>query len=495
MSSCLICCEDFNLYKHCKISCPSCSFSACRSCCQTYILSNSQTICMNRTKNSDGTFICQKPWSRKFVTDNFPKSWVINQWKNMNANLAVEKERALMPATVPIAEQHKKIKHLKNTITQVKHDIKDLYRSTSIQDQTEKHEFRNQIKLLFQRRCHAYSQISKINNDIRDNKNKVITDVKYYGKKCPDENCRGYLSDQWKCGICDMWTCRDCYVIKGSTSDSEHTCDPNTLATAKLLDKDTKPCPKCYTPIHKITGCDQMWCTQCHTAFSWKRGTIETRIHNPHYYEWQRQQNKGTAPRVIGDFECGRDIADRHLHTYIHSLFSSTNFHIFLNANQIDECDSFLQFFMTIIRKTIQLSTHDNIYFQPDNIVDNQTLRIRYLLEEITEKQFTSKVHSAYKKNEKKRDIYNVIQLQVQGVTDIIYRIVDVLRKECDSDNPLEVSIYPHTLTKINNMAKEISALTQYSNSILEEISTTYQCKKWTISYNHNLKHNWKVLI
>ena len=87
--------------------------------------------------------------------------------------------------------------------------------------------------------------------------------------------------------------------------------DPDTKATAELLSKDTKPCPKCSIPIHKLEGCDQMWCTQCHTGFSWKRGTIENRIHNPHYYEWQRQNNGGQAPRNPGDFECGRDIADR----------------------------------------------------------------------------------------------------------------------------------------------------------------------------------------
>ena len=132
------------------------------------------------------------------------------------------------------------------------------------------------------------------------------------GRKCPDENCRGFLSTQWKCGLCEKWACPECHVIKGDTRDADHTCDPDTLATAQLLSKDTKPCPKCSTPIHKIEGCDQMWCTQCHTGFSWKRGTIENRVHNPHYYEWQRLNGGGRAPRNVGDFECGRDIGDHN---------------------------------------------------------------------------------------------------------------------------------------------------------------------------------------
>ena len=130
------------------------------------------------------------------------------------------------------------------------------------------------------------------------------------GRPCPKENCRGFLSSQWKCSVCDMWTCPECHQLKGFTRDAHHTCNPDDVATAKLLNSDTKPCPSCRTPIHKLVGCDQMWCTQCHTGFSWRSGAIQTRVHNPHFFEWQRQNNGGVAPRRPGDFECGRDLGD-----------------------------------------------------------------------------------------------------------------------------------------------------------------------------------------
>jgi hypothetical protein len=52
-----------------------------------------------------------------------------------------------------------------------------------------------------------------------------------------------------------------------------------------------------------------MFCTACNDcAFDWVTGRIETVIHNPHYYEFQRQRNGGQAPRVAGDILCGREV-------------------------------------------------------------------------------------------------------------------------------------------------------------------------------------------
>ena len=60
----------------------------------------------------------------------------------------------------------------------------------------------------------------------------------------------------------------------------------------------------CTAAIFKISGCDQMWCTQCHIAFSWKTGQKVTGvIHNPHFYQWQR--NNGGATQNPNAVHCG----------------------------------------------------------------------------------------------------------------------------------------------------------------------------------------------
>jgi len=468
MESCLICCEDFNQSNHKQVSCPWCQFAACRSCCQTYILDQDETVCMNKAKKPDGTFICQKVWTRKFVTDTFPKIWVNREWKAMNYRVAVEREKALLPATVSVVENRKEIDRMKAEVEEITREMRRL----------------TNRRWALQQQIQAGGSV-------------VTTEVKSFGHKCPDEECRGFLSTQWKCGMCDKWTCPDCHVIKGTSRDAEHTCDPDVKATAQFLAKDTKPCPKCSTPIHKIEGCDQMWCTQCHTAFSWRRGTIETRIHNPHYYEWQRQQNGGAAPRNFGDFECGRDLADQRANRYIHDILSRVGIMDYLSTSQKAQMETVTKYLPQFIRKTIHLQLHDGERFRTDNVVDNLEVRVRYLKKDITDKQFASKVHAAYKAHEKKKDIADVIQLQVQGVTDIVYRIADFLKntvapKKNDLGQMCYIKMKPEWCDEVCNMFSEIKQLTEYSNGILEQHAKTYGCKTWKIAYKEN---QWKVLI
>lgn len=465
MESCLICCEDLNQSNHKQVSCPWCQFAACRSCCQTYILDQDETVCMNKGKKPDGSYICQKVWNRKFVTDNFPKNWVNKEWKAMNSRVGVEREKALLPATMAVVESRKEIKSMEEEVKQI--DI--------------------QIRQLQDRKWALRQQIAAGGSVVNAKADTV-------GRKCPDEECRGFLSSQWKCGLCDKWTCPDCHVIKGNSRDAEHTCDPDVRATAQLLAKDTKPCPKCSTPIHKIEGCDQMWCTQCHTAFSWRRGTIETRIHNPHYYEWQRQQNGGAAPRNLGDFECGRDLADQQANHFITRILGASKMFDNLSSHDKLIMEHLCKEIPIIIRKTIHLQLHDGLRFRTNNVVDNLEIRVRYLNKDITNKQFASKVHATYKAHEKKKDIADVIQLQVQGITDIIYRIADCLKTNCQKQVDGVSKLFKmneQTNKQIQNMFSEVKQLTDYSNGILREHAQTYECKTWRISYETG---SWKVL-
>ena len=124
----------------------------------------------------------------------------------------------------------------------------------------------------------------------------------------------------------------------------------------ELLLSDTKPCPKCFSPIYKIEGCDQMWCTKCRTPFSWKRGTILTgAIHNPHAVRWQREH--GELHRELRDVPCGGLVSMRffrrlppHVHRKIQKIHRKiTNIEYILDLPYIGFDDLRRQFVLNEI--------------------------------------------------------------------------------------------------------------------------------------------------
>ena len=140
-------------------------------------------------------------------------------------------------------------------------------------------------------------------------------------RKCLVPNCRGYLNDNWQCGLCSSFTCSKCLCLKAELNDKNHKCSKEMLETVSLLQENTKPCPKCFTPIYKNKGCNQMWCTQCHFAFDWETGKVQKNFHNPHFVEYQQQNNR-TIPRSNGDVECNRSLEDSSLKKSLCKKFS-----------------------------------------------------------------------------------------------------------------------------------------------------------------------------
>jgi hypothetical protein len=113
----------------------------------------------------------------------------------------------------------------------------------------------------------------------------VLSDKSRVDRPCPTEGCLGFLSLQdYACTCCGASFCKECDTPLKKTRVGVHSCDPDTLASIMVVVKETRPCPQCRVPIQKSEGCDQMWCTRCHTAFDWTslRVLPSSSIHNPH---------------------------------------------------------------------------------------------------------------------------------------------------------------------------------------------------------------------
>lgn len=439
--TCNICCDDYNKSTRSKVCCPYCDFDVCRTCCETYILSENSPKCMKPE--------CAKEWTRKFLRENFTNVFLTSKYKEHLENLLFDQEKALMPATQPLVEEKIRKKNLKKQISEIDKLIFDLEK---------------------QKRQLEYSAQfgPSVSSAEKEERAKFV-------RQCPANGCRGFLSTQWKCGICEQWSCPDCHELKGPDRDCQHTCDPNNLETAKMLAKDSKPCPKCQSLIFKISGCDQMWCTQCHTAFSWKTGKLEKNIHNPHYYEWQRKNGGGAAPRNPGDIECGRELAhytsDRintlakkhsDLHKFekkeVPSYYGSSR----KEFRNIDTYSENIRLLQNIIRNIIHNTRVELPNFQTDYVAKNQDLRVEYLEGIISEDFFKISIQRNDKKNRKNTEIAQVLQLANTAITDIVYRIMDNLDKSASGQH------------KLATLMLEFDQIRDYCNDIFRDISFTY---------------------
>jgi hypothetical protein len=261
--------------------------------------------------------------------------------------------------------------------------------------------------------------------------------------KCPDEECKGFLSSSYKCGTCSKYFCSDCHVNKNERNDETHVCDEDAKATISLLKLDTKSCPKCMTPIYKVSGCDQMWCLTCKTAFSWNTGKIDDGyIHNPEYFRYMRENNlnieRNPLDRQDGGGHCAR------LPNYYRLIF--------LNQPFIDQ---------KIIEKWYRLVSHVKDYEMPqlpNNLgnIDHSDLRIKYLMNEITEQSWKKTLKMRIKKNEKNHDIYQVYDLFCQVMTENF--IVYINNKDIVMFNDESSKILNYANNIVDNINKKYSS-------------------------------------
>lgn len=427
--TCVICVESFNQAKHKPICCAYCQFEACRSCCETYLLNETVEKCMSAS--------CGKTWTRKFITDNFVNSFVTGPLKKHKEDVLFEKERALLPATQELVEEQLRKENLAEL---VKEEVAKILA----------------IRIEYAEKRRVINQKS---SDFRNNKIARKTFI----RACPEENCLGFLSSQWKCGLCSKWACPECHVVLGLHRDCGHKCNPDDVATAKLLASDTKPCPKCSTSIFKIDGCDQMFCTQCHTAFGWKTGNIEYNIHNPHYFEWLRKNRNENPERNPLDIVCGQEI--------------DFNFTVHMNdmLNKKKPLIDTVTKVMNLCRQIIHIRAVELPKFFVDDVTDNQSLRIQYMRNKLNEQEFKSKLFTSQKNHDIKREIRDVLIMFLNVVTDIIYRYYEQLK-------------ISKTSVQVNNcrfVMNDVNPLILYVQECFDNISENFKSAKYIIKIDH----------
>jgi hypothetical protein len=380
---------------------------------------------------------CNKAWNIDFMVASFTKSFINNTLKEHREHQLYEREIAMLPATQPIVERALNVKH---------HE--DIRKDLSAQlSELKKQQFKIQSCINDQN-----DAIGQLYNQ------KPETEKRPFMRHCPFDNCRGFLNTQYKCGICNNFTCPECHELKGLVKDIEHVCNPENVATAKLLAKDTKHCPNCAIPIHKIIGCNQMFCTGCNTAFDWVTMRIVTGvIHNPHYFELQRKLGVGNV-RPIGDVPCGGLPEIRQLDAALKIINPK------LNTSNVGGTS-----LVTLTQWLTHMHEYERRRYIVNNITDNVDLRVKFMMHELTPEAFKKTLQQREKARSKKIEIEQVIAMTYTVAGDILRGILRAFDEE-----------------EVTERMDELERLVVYAQISMGEIANKYTCSVPSMVYIFN---------
>jgi hypothetical protein len=288
--------------------------------------------------------------------------------------------------------------------------------------------------------------------------------------KCPNEDCRGFLSTGYKCKLCDTKVCSKCLAIKDMGATVEHECNPDDVKTTDAIKKETRPCPKCAVRIFKISGCDQMWCTQCNIAFSWKSGReVGGTVHNPHYYEWMRKQNL-SGIRNPGEIVCGGIPNFRHLSVamLVYSTYISKEYSALIS-----------QYHRGVSH--IHYAVLGPLRTGINNVIDNSDIRVRYLMNEIDDKSFASTI--SRRDNIRQKNIAMVRLFEMYN-TVLIERFNTFLAL-C-GEYPIRSKSFPEWSPAhqkaLEDLIETPKNIRKYCNDELKKISINYNMKVYIIT-------------
>lgn len=257
--TCTICSSEKSKY----IDCQYCQFSACDSCWKQYF---------NTLATPPKCMGCKAEWQHEYLITLFPKKFM-NELSKKEAERLWSHQWQLMPQTQQ--EMENQLRQEQSLRALVFLDQVDTY---LVKSALPKETVIN-IKSLIDKELREFIVVE---NDTA--KTETEKEVKFI-KHCPKENCNGFLSTGYKCGLCQVKVCSKCLEMK----EDDHECTEDNLKSAEMIKKDSKNCPKCGVGIYKISGCNDMWCVHCNTRFCWRTLKVmdsSKGVHNPHYFEY-----------------------------------------------------------------------------------------------------------------------------------------------------------------------------------------------------------------
>ena len=553
-----------------EITCLYCNYKACSNCIKMYLLSKIIPQCMNCNRMWDWDFL-YKNFSKSWITteySNHEKKNLLDKEKSMLPLAVAEIEKRKIQKRISELIVSFNINDRRGE--SVNYWINDIQKNIQInqrmleEKELEYYSYINDkktTKIYEKKKSRLWNDITKIKGIINDQKlslekeyickeeysmirdrckkeleelgyntsTNIIKEVKKitYHRPCPGVDCKGFLNNHWNCGICNIKVCKDCHEIitenqylllkqkekeeksNSVTKDDEiHVCNPDTVETVKLLKKDTKNCPGCKALIYKIDGCDQMFCVECKTSFSWKTGEIEKgRLHNPHYYEWLRKTSKDgqirreegdtrTNNRILNPTEfCGGENPLLECRAFNDNSFTKyiTELHRLFVIYDIDVCKwynhiSVLNHLREVIRPRYNRINR--------NVIDDKfmALRIRYVHNTIDEKNWQMFLLKIEKRNRYDLEMNMLFDAILAMMQDTLYKVYthevwyDLKVTSLPTEIKLQLKEYLYSIEV------EFEYIINYFNDTLKTIHERYNYKQqYTIKIDKKIREKYRV--
>ena len=429
--ACPVCIEDYNKTTRKAIHCAKCDFAACHGCYRRYICdSSSDPSCMS----------CKSDWDVPFLASQFPMSFITNALKKHREDQLYERELSLLPSTQPAVKRALRIRRYWDKCKELDKERQKL--------QTELRGMEYPW-LQVDRRNGLLTQIAELRIECRNTKEKMYqymnkkteeTNKPIYVRNCPAPDCRGFVDTKWHCGLCAAHVCKKCHEIK----QEDHTCTQENIETAQLITRDSKPCPGCAVLIHRISGCNQMWCVNCGVAFDWQTLKIDKgHVHNPEYF---KALQSGKLPFARANLDvCGNNLPADYV---VISHVNGTSIDTYTKETLIE-----------MYRHTRHLTLITRPFYANRTDENNEDLRVRYMLKELTQEKFKRALQQREKANRKNVEIVQVLDMVLNLSTGLFHDLIQSEEKD-------------HMMNK----KQEMTQLFQYGDECMDKIHHIYKC-------------------
>ena len=409
-----------------------CDFACCRACVKQYLLGRpDDPDCMN----------CHRTLTHEMLLRMLPRSFIEKELKRHREDVLLDRQRALIPSTQNAVEAARERREAMRRIAVLQHEREDLKR----------------------RIREVGSLIMQEGRQMREASERSAR--RQFVMQCAHPECKGFVSEQYKCAACGGFTCSRCHVYK--EEGVEHVCDPGAVATIALLKHDSKRCPSCQTWVHRYEGCTQMWCTQCNSMFDYvtlRVIGVHEHFHNPHFTEWLAANRPvARAGRELADIPCGGMPTQTVLSNFLQRAMLAP----VTNTVAYQEARTFVRAVLVLHRVFIDVE-HVHLPRRRPQVDDAELeqMRVRFCLDDFDEDQWKRQLQRVERRRAKDAEVFLVLQMLVHAGGDLFRQMMTPGARADHGAGPTDVRV----------VFDEIVKLVQYANQQLIKLAVAFNC-------------------